>query len=166
MDYLRQTSRRLHQEHLATLGAWGRLEQLIAARGADWPPAAAYQPLERALRECSAGLAEEVSRHFEFEEQELFPRLADAGEADIVQLLAEEHETIRAAAADFATLVAAQRAGSIDAPGWQRLRTLALEVAERLTVHVQKEEMALLPMLEDLLDEETDRELIGAYAAA
>jgi len=166
MDYLRQTSRRLHEEHLATLGAWGRLEQAIAARGRDWPPAAPDEQLERALRECAAGLADEVSRHFEFEEQELFPRLADAGEADIAQLLAEEHETIRAAAADFATLVAAQRAGAMDVPGWQRLRTLALEVAERLTVHVQKEEMALLPMLEDLLDEDTDRDLIGAYSAA
>ncbi len=166
MDYLRQTSRRLHEEHLATLGAWGRLELAIAARGADWPPAAPDEPLERALRECSAGLAEEVSRHFEFEEQALFPRLADAGEADIVQLLAEEHETIRAAAVDFATRVAAQRAGGLDPQGWQRLRTLALELAERLTVHVQKEEMALLPMLEDLLDDDTDRELLAAYADA
>jgi len=40
-----------------------------------------------------------------------------------------------------------------------RLRALGLELAERLTAHVQKEEMALLPMLEDLLDEDADREL-------
>jgi len=166
MQHQRQTSRRLHEEHLATLGAWGRLEQAIAAHGSDSPPSAPDERLERALRECAAGLSEEISRHFEFEEQELFPRLAEAGEADIVQLLAEEHETIRDAAKEFSNLVAALRAGGLERPGWQRLRTLALELAERLTVHVQKEEMALLPMLDDLLDEETDRELLAAYAAA
>ena len=170
MEHQRQTSRRLHEEHLATLGAWGRLEQAIAERRPDRLPAASGagpdSELDRALRECSAGLAGEVSRHFEFEEQEIFPRLADAGETDIVQLLAEEHDTIRAAAQEFTALAAALRAGGLDGPGWRRLRTLALELAERLTVHVQKEEMALLPMLDDLLDEDTDRELIAAYSAA
>ena len=38
------------------------------------------------------------------------------------------------------------------------------ELAERLVSHVQKEEMSLLPSLEDLLDEETDQALAGSYA--
>jgi hypothetical protein len=45
------------------------------------------------------------------------------------------------------------------------LRSLGLELAERLVSHVQKEEMSLLPALEDLLDEEVDHELASAYAA-
>jgi hypothetical protein len=36
---------------------------------------------------------------------------------------------------------------------------LGLELAERLVSHVQKEEMSMLPALEDLLDEETDAAL-------
>jgi hypothetical protein len=40
---------------------------------------------------------------------------------------------------------------------------LGLELAERLVGHVQKEEMSLLPALEDLLDEEADAELAGRY---
>lgn len=32
--------------------------------------------------------------------------------------------------------------------------------------HIQKETMALLPLLEDLLDDETDRELAMAYVGA
>ena len=32
--------------------------------------------------------------------------------------------------------------------------------------HIQKETMALLPMLDDLLDEHTDRELPSSYATA
>ncbi len=44
-------------------------------------------------------------------------------------------------------------------------RALAFELAERLVTHVQKEEMALLPALDDLLDEDADRELQLAYAS-
>ena len=41
-----------------------------------------------------------------------------------------------------------------------------LELVERLVSHIQKETMALLPLLDDLLDEDTDRELAMAYASA
>jgi hemerythrin-like domain-containing protein len=155
MDFNRQISRRLHEEHVATLELWSRVEQTIGTRDAA---------LEALLGRCAAALADEVARHFEFEESELFPRLADAGEGDIAELLTEEHGVIRAAAAQFDESCRALRAGSLDAAGWQRLRVTALELAERLVSHVQKEEMSLLPALEDLLDESTDAELALAYA--
>jgi len=153
MEFNRQISRRLHEEHEATLALWGRLEQTLALRG-NRPPT---EEDIRLLRDCAAQLADEVTRHFAFEEAELFPRLAAAGEGDIAELLAEEHETIRVAARQFDELaqdVAAR---------WPALRALALELAERLMSHVQKEEMSLLPSLEDLLDEETDQALAGSY---
>src|SRR5512134_1087164 len=97
MDFSRHISRRLHEEHEATLALWGRLEQALAMRGSR-PPT---EEDLRLLRDCAAQLADEVTRHFAFEEAELFPRLAAAGEGDIAELLAEEHETIRAAARQF-----------------------------------------------------------------
>ncbi len=154
MFFNRRTSQRLHEEHLATVALWGRLEQAFASGMAE------DEILKRA-RECSAALSDEISRHFDFEEHELFPRLAQAGEADIGALLAEEHETIRAVAREFQPLAAAAPA---DAAGRQKLKALGLELAERLVAHIQKEEMALLPALEDLLDEETDRDIALAYA--
>jgi hemerythrin-like domain-containing protein len=159
MDFERQVSRRLHEEHVATLELWGRLEQAFATRARAWPPSQPDPALASLLQRCAAALAEEVTRHFEFEERDLFPRLAASGEGDIAMLLAEEHETIRHVAHAFRTLAA----GTPDDSGWRQLRTLGLELAERLTAHVQKEEMALLPMLEDLLDEDADRELALAY---
>jgi hemerythrin-like domain-containing protein len=144
----RQVSRRLHEEHRATLALWSRVEATLAARRSD--PAL--------MRQAAASLAEEVERHFAFEEGELFPRLAAAGEGDIAQLLEEEHGAIRAAAADFMRLARAN-------PADESLRPAGLELAERLLAHVQKEEMSLLPALEDLLDEEADHELAAAYAA-
>ena len=37
-------------------------------------------------------------------------------------------------------------------------------IVERQVAHIQKESMALLPLLDDLLDEDDDRELAFAYA--
>jgi hemerythrin-like domain-containing protein len=157
MDFNRHISRRLHEEHEATLALWGRLEQTLAMRGTK-PPT--DEDL-RLMRDCAAQIADEVTRHFAFEEKDLFPLLAASGEGDIAELLAEEHATIRAAAKRFAELA---RPGAEAQASWPELRALGLELAERLVSHVQKEEMSLLPSLEDLLDEETDRELAGSYA--
>jgi hemerythrin-like domain-containing protein len=156
MDFNRHVSRRLHEEHEATLALWARLEQTLATRG--WEP-----PTEedlRLLRDCAAQLADEVTRHFAFEENDLFPLLAASGEGDIAELLAAEHATIRAAAQRFGELA---QPGADPRAHWPELRALALELAERLVSHVQKEEMSLLPSLEDLLDEETDQALAGSY---
>jgi DUF438 domain-containing protein len=138
----RQVSRRLHEEHQATLALWARVEAALAGRRAD-----------AALMRAAAGsLAEEIERHFAFEERELFPRLEASGEGDIAALLREEHVAIRAAARQFIELVKKE---SLE----KEVRILGLELAERLVSHVQKEEMSMLPALEHLLDEETDAAL-------
>jgi hemerythrin-like domain-containing protein len=152
----RQVSRRLHEEHMATLALWNRFEQATAARARAWPPVAEDSDIASLLGGCAVALAEELSRHFEFEESELFPRLVDGGEGSITELLAEEHVAIRAAARGFSE--------ALEAQDWQRLRAAGLELSERLASHVQKEELALLPAIEDLLDEETDARLALAYA--
>ena len=119
---------------------------------------AAGQPDPALLKNAAAALADELDRHFRFEEAELFPRLAAAGEADIGELLQEEHDAIRAAGQRFIALVHADAADS-------RIRPLGLELAERLVAHVQKEEMSMLPALDDLVDESADGELTLAYTS-
>jgi DUF438 domain-containing protein len=148
MEFNRHISRRLHEEHVATLALWGRLEAALAAGRHD----------AALLKSAAASLERELDRHFRFEEAELFPRLAEAGEGDIGELLREEHDTIRAAGMRFIVLVKGDG-------NEKEIRTIGLELAERLVNHVQKEEMALLPALDDFIDEETDHELDSAYAA-
>ena len=148
MEFNRHISRRLHEEHDATLALWMRVEASLNAGPQD--PAL--------LKGAAAALADELDRHFRFEETELFPRLAAAGEADIGELLQEEHDTIRAAGQRFIALVNADPADS-------RIKPLGLELAERLVAHVQKEEMSLLPALDDLVDESADGELTLAYTS-
>lgn len=149
MEFNRHISRRLHEEHEATLVLWSRVEASLAAG----------RPDAGLLKSAAAALAEELDRHFAFEEAELFPRLAAAGEADIGLLLADEHATIREVGREFIALAKGE-------PGSPRLRALGLELAERLVSHVQKEEMSLLPSLDDLLDEDADQELSASYAMA
>lgn len=160
MQLERYTSRRLHEEHEATLELLARFE-LLAARATDAPPSGdAWAAHARTL---AAALELEVARHFEFEERELFPRLAAAGEAEIGELLAEEHVTIRAVAGPLPAQLRASLVAGFDAAAWRALRAAGLELAERLRGHIQKEEMGLLPAIEDLLDAGVDRELAAAY---
>ncbi|MCD6041930.1 MAG: Hemerythrin cation binding domain, partial [Burkholderiales bacterium] len=115
MEFNRHISRRLHEEHVATLALWGRLEAALAAGRHD----------AALLKSAAASLERELDRHFRFEEAELFPRLAEAGEGDIGELLREEHETIRAAGMRFIKLVS----NEITNP---EVKILGLELAERL----------------------------------
>jgi len=164
MDFLRQTSRRLHEEHAATLNLLARVEQVFGGRAGAYPPVPGDPGWSAFARTLLTAIEVEVARHFEFEEKDLFPRLEEAGDGDLAALLAEEHVTIRNVAQALAGLLRRTLAGGLQAREWQTLKTLALEFSERLGSHAQKEDGALLPVLENLLDEDTDRELFGAYA--
>ena len=145
MEPQRQTPRALHDEHRATLALYGRLEQALATRDRD-----AVAKLAPAM---VRHLSEEIGRHLDFEEAELFPRLAD------------EHAAIREVAAEALPLFETVRQGA-DPFAQTRMRMVALELVERQIAHIQKESMALLPMLDDLLDDDADRELSFAYTSA
>jgi len=157
MDYRRQTPQALDAEHRASLGLYGKLEQALVARDREG--------LVRLAGPLARHLEAEVTHHFDFEERELFPRLSEAGEGDIAELLAEEHAAIREVAVALLPLVEAGPA-TLDAAQAGDFRRLALELVERQIAHIQKESMALLPMLDDLLDDEADRELSFAYTSA
>ena len=162
MNFARQTSHRLHEEHRANLDLLGRVEQALVRmpRGGSADPA-----LVKLAGKLGEHLTQDVERHFGFEERELFTRLREAGDEGIAALLQEEHDAVREVAAELLPLTQAASAGTLDAAGWDALNRGALELVERQVAHIQKEEMALLPALDDLLDDETDRELAFAYAA-
>jgi hemerythrin-like domain-containing protein len=163
MSFQRQVSRALDDEHRASLDLLGRVESAFARTGRA--RMAGDAGLARLAGELAGQLEQEIGRHFDFEERELFPRLADAGEGGIAALLTEEHAAIRAVAAEALPLARAASAATLDAAGWDALKRATFELVERQVAHIQKETMALLPMLEDLLDEDADRELAFAHAS-
>ncbi len=156
-----QVSHALDTEHRSNLDLLGRVEQALARRaGGSEDEFARLAPAFVRLIE------QDIGRHFGFEESELFPRMADAGEGDIAALLREEHEAIREVAAEVLPLARSAAAGSLDDAGYEALRRGASELIERQVAHIQKETMALLPLLDDLLDDDLDRTLAFTYAAS
>ncbi len=163
MIFQRQVSRVLDDEHRANLELLGRVEQGFAR--APRVGNAGDPELSRLAGALGRQLEQDIRRHFDFEERELFPRMGAAGDGDMAALLTEEHEAIRAVAGELLPLIRAATAGTLDDAGWNALKRGALEMVERQVAHVQKETMALLPLLEDLLAEDDDRELAFAYAS-
>jgi len=168
MNVHRQTARALHQEHQANLELLDRVEAALGrvAPGAWRSAIAPGRELPKLFAALEFQLARDVERHFAFEEAELFPRLVESGDGDIAALLSSEHEAIRDLASEMLPLANAAAASSLDEVGWAALSRGASELTERQVSHIQKEEMALLPMLDDLLDDETDRRLAMEYASA
>ncbi len=158
MSFQCQVSRALDDEHRANLDLLGRLEQAFARPGA----ANLADPARMLVRHVEA----EIGRHFDFEEHELFPRMAEAGDGDMAALLIEEHQAIREVCAELLPLARAAAAGTLTGSGAAALQRGVMELVEREVAHIQKETMALLPLLDDLLDDDADRELAFAYAAA
>lgn len=163
MNFSCRIAQLLHEDHMATIAMIEQLEQMIMAAGRSRPdvndPA-----VSRTLKAASASIEHEVESHFTFEENELFTRLAEAGDVGIGEHLRSEHTAMRGLSGQVA--LAARRAleGGFTDEGWKSFRSLAGQLIERMLAHIQKEEMALLPMLDELLDVETDMLLAGQYS--
>ena len=54
-------------------------------------------------------------------------------------------------------------AQGFDAARWSAFRRLGQDFSQRILAHVQKEEAALLPLIEEAMDADTEARLYGAY---
>jgi hemerythrin-like domain-containing protein len=164
MDLQRQISRKLHEEHEAVLGLLDRFAGALA-RLKSVPPADDDPVWRHLLAQLETALQYEVTRHFALEEDQLFPRLHAHGAGDLAELLFEEHESIREPARSLIDLVARARGGTLDAPGWRSLKAHGMELIDRLGSHARKEEESLVPMVDEILDDDTDNALWIEYQA-
>lgn len=158
MNLQRQVNHVLDDEHRASLDLMRRVEGYVQSNGIRAPE---FAQIAAAL---ARHIERDIGRHFDFEERELFPRLEAAGEGDIVGLLMDEHVAIREVVAELLPRLHSAPAGTLDTAGENALKRGALEMVERLVAHIDKETAVLLPMLDDHLDDETDRALALSYA--
>jgi len=166
MDAQRQITRLLHEEHLATISALNRLDALLADAGRGVPDPSEAD-VRRALNEIAAAIGGEVGPHFAFEEADLFPKLAEYGDSGMADLLVEEHRAILPLGEELSKLArTATETGRFEPESWTSFRELAVELYERMLSHIQKEEMGLIPVLDDILDEAEDADLVTAYLSA
>lgn len=163
MSFSRRTAQLLHEDHEATVAVVEALDALIA-KARKRAPDVSDPAVRKALSATTGTIEQEVGSHFAFEEEELFTRLEEMGDVGIGEHLRAEHEVLLPLGAKVAGMARdALRDGFSDA-GWTEFRNAAAELVERMFAHIQKEEMALLPALEDLLDAETDMDLATAYS--
>jgi hemerythrin-like domain-containing protein len=165
MQFSRRTAQLLHDDHRATLAMIENLEDLIA-RAKRTLPDVGDAATRKTLEQAATGIEQEVRDHFAFEENELFTRLADMGDADIGEHLRDEHNAILPIGEQVSALARAALEGGFTDQSWSQFRASTGELIERMLAHIQKEEMALLPVLDDLLDAETDLELSTAYGGS
>lgn len=78
--------------------------------------------------------------------------------------LTEEHQAMLPVAKQVANIARRCLATGFTDQTWSEFTSCSGELIERMLSHIQKEEMALLPMVEELLDPETDMELAEAYS--
>jgi iron-sulfur cluster repair protein YtfE (RIC family) len=155
------SSRILHDDHMATIALLSEVERVVLSRQA--PPVQSDQETGRFIDRLCKTLNGEISGHFDFEEDSVFPALAEYGMADLGDLLVEEHHAIRKTMNDVVASAGAARAGGFSPETWSAFRRLCGELVERLTSHIEKEERALIPELEDALTPEIDTELAAHH---
>jgi len=164
MSFTNRISQALHEEHRATIALVERLEQLMA-RCRQTPPDISAAGVRQLLADLSTGAEAEVQRHFDFEENSLFGYLERVGDDAIAAHLADEHAAMRPIGIAIARLAREAVASGFDQPKWAEFRRLGQEFCERILAHVQKEEMALLPLLEETMDADAEARLYQEYVA-
>jgi len=162
MTFANPISETLHEEHRSTVALMERLEQFLARHRRGAPPSIDVAT-RQLLSDLTAGVEGEIERHFGFEEEHLFPHLDAVGDSAIGAHLTDEHRAIRPIGAQIARLARGASAGGFDESSWSEFRRLGQELTERLLSHVQKEEMALLPLLDETMDGETATRLLQQY---
>ncbi|HYD30055.1 MAG TPA: hemerythrin domain-containing protein [Azospirillaceae bacterium] len=159
-----QTGRLLHDEHMATIELLQALETLLDRHGAKKAPDLADPEIRLTLSNTEASLNREISRHFGFEEEHLFPLLANLGQVGMTYMLKAEHDAILPVAVDIARIAHdALAAWTITPESWKQFHELAQELIEREACHIQKEEMGLLAALAALVDAGEDARLATIF---
>ncbi len=156
----------LHEDHMTTLQLLERLEAALSPKSAQQPLDTGDMAVRDLLTDVASVLKAEVTSHFAFEEENLFPRFSEELQSFVPEMLLGEHEIIRPLANQIIDLARQALEEGFDAQSWAAFREAGLELAEREVFHVQKEEMGFLPGLEQILDEDQSTSLNIAYLQA
>lgn len=163
MDHSTQTARLLHTEHMEEVGLLERLDMAVNKQGASTPPSNEDDFVKRILPDFIAGMDTQINCHFAFEEEHLFPKLAENGEPNIGNFLKSEHQAIREVGGAAINVARAALSDGFTAETWKEFHGLSKDLNEWVMGHIQKEEMALLACVDQMIDEDEDSELAMAY---
>ena len=163
MPFARRITEIMHEEHTATLALITGLDKLLA-RGRRRPSDAEIAAHRSSLEGLASAIEDEVCKHFTFEEEQLFPRMAENGDDALGRELMREHEVILPIGLRLAALAKRALMTGFSDQDWTEFCEQGADFIARLQPHIDKEEMALLPIVDDVIDRETDFELCALHA--
>lgn len=162
MEFERATARAMHDDHMAALTLLDGIERFVQGAGGGVPDAR-LPATRQLLSDFKAAVHSEITGHFAFEEESLFPILAEAGAEDMCTILTRDHEVILPLGQRLAELAGEAGRNGFTPNSWGEFRRTAGDFIDGLRGHIGKEEMGLVPALEDVLEEDQDMELIAHY---
>lgn len=163
MTFAYQITQTLNAEHTSTVALMQQLEQLAGKYGRDKAPDATDAAVRKLLNELVTWASTEIDRHFSFEEDRLFPLLAEGGNAEIGEHLTEEHKILRKLGTAICEQSREAMASGFDLPRWRAFRQTAQDLCGPMSAHAQKEDMALLPLLDESIDPTMEAQLYQDY---
>lgn len=162
MNFQNRVCQKLHDEHAAVIDLMERLARTVTRDSGGVPDAKDPAPA-KLMNDLAIELPGEVERHFAFEEAELFSYLDEAGIEGIGAHLTYEHGIIRPIATALVKLIGEVRTQGFDAARWAEFRRLGRDLHDCLVPHARKEDMAMLPMLDNLMDADKETQLYEKY---
>ena len=159
MNLNNRVTRQLHDEHVAVIALMDKLQSFSSSNQPDL----SNSQVSNFLSDVKISIEGEVTNHFNFEEEDLFPILNNEGETDMSDLLHEDHEVILPLGMELVGLITEAQANGFTAESWQKVKPMGTEFAERLRDHASKEEIGLVPLIDDLLVAGVDADLAQKY---
>jgi hemerythrin-like domain-containing protein len=156
----------LHQEHVTTIIALSALEDRILGHHKNKPIDAKVAGGRAELQALLDVIDREINQHFRFEEEHLFPALANRGYDELAKLLEQEHDAIRALTASLEAVAVPALVQGFDRESWKSYREAGMDLVPSVMFHIQKEETAVIERLSDFLAAETDHALAEEYSRA
>ncbi len=163
MEFSSQVSHVLHDDHLRAMGVLDRMQGILTRYKATEVPDLDQFEVRMALDGLIVAVEGEISTHFAFEEDTLFPLLTGAGDVQLVEALSEEHTIILPLARHVSELARGARTNGFTAETWREFHRCGHEFLDRLRGHIDKEEMGLLPLFDGVLSKEEDGKLSNEY---
>ena len=172
MQAISQTGRLINEDHDRTAAILNRLEahlEQAEARGIPALDGSAPDGEVRALvADLNGELETELSTHFDFEEQVLFPLIADSGGHEMVQHLLNEHEAMRPIGRRLQRYCALALRDGFDEDSYGAFVHFGWDILERLERHLQIEETSFLLAVEALMlnNPDLDAKIAASYRAS
>lgn len=164
MQAISQTGRLINQDHDRTAAILNRLEaHLEQAETRGIPPL--DDEVRALVADLNTELETELTTHFDFEEQVLFPLILDAGGHEMVQHLINEHEAMRPIGRRLQRYCALALRDGFDEDSYGPFVHFGWDLLERLERHLQIEETSFLLAVEALMlnNPDLDARIAGIY---